>query len=218
MNTWYCGALAKIEEAKRKKKARADKARSLVGMGQLRASMRPTDKKLDKIWSEVVRDRDRQKYGPLCRYGCGRVGVVAAHVVPKQFGHWIRWDLTNGMLACTNCNLGEVLNRTKYRMRHVDMFGSKMIDGLERKARLGRGHPVERGVVYMILTAELRKLKERKIEDRRDDKAVPPRAGGPAPGLASGDGQPGEHNPHGHRGLLGDVEKAGGEDDGPDQQ
>lgn len=90
---------------------------------------------LDALWSLAVRLRDRRAHGPLCRLGCGRIAVLGYHLVPKQRGDSIRWLLENGVAACSNCNGAELLNRSLYREKHVQIFGRDLIERLEEIAR-----------------------------------------------------------------------------------
>jgi hypothetical protein len=155
MNDWR----SKMFQRKAKKAAALEKRRQLVGMGQLRVSKRPSDKQLDRLWSEVVMFRDRLK-SVWCRICHRRKGVLAYHIVPKQMGHAIRWLLENGVLGCVECNGGEVSNRTLYRMKHCKMFGEEFVKRLENQAVAGQGHPIDRWAVKLILERELERLKE----------------------------------------------------------
>lgn len=143
--------------SKEKSKARSAKRKLLVKMGQLSISRRPSDKQLDELWGRCIRERAR-KTSHYCRMCWVRVGTTAYHIVPKQLGYWIRWDLSNGLLSCGPCNGGEMMNRTKYRMRHVKMFGEAFVSGLEQKAVAGQGFPVDRWAVHLTLTQELKRL------------------------------------------------------------
>lgn len=98
-----------------------------------------TKKALDDLWATFIKLRDRLRYGDVCRVRkarmCSGRGEVAYHLVPKQRGDAVRWDLENGVLACSACNGGESANRDLYADYHVELFGKELIDGLKARSR-----------------------------------------------------------------------------------
>ena len=90
--------------------------------------------KLDSLWAFLVKLRDRLAFGGLCRI-CGRRAIeVAYHLIPRG-DDATRWEPENGVGACAPCNRGEQLNRSRYRAKHVRLFGKELIERLEEKAR-----------------------------------------------------------------------------------
>ncbi len=83
--------------------------------------------RLDALWSVIVIMRHRKTFGPLCRICVCRPATLAYHIVPKQRGHSIRWDLEDGVGGCSTCNYGEVSNRSLYRDRHILLFGRQFV-------------------------------------------------------------------------------------------
>lgn len=128
------GGLARIIAAKERKAKRLAKRKAMAGMLPVSVLGRPTVKILDYLWSFAVKLRDK-KVSPICRICGQRPGTVAYHIVTKQRGHSIRWMLTNGVLACAPCNLGEMMNRALYRDKHIALFGAGIVEGIEAIAR-----------------------------------------------------------------------------------
>lgn len=66
-----------------------------------KVSKKPTVKQLDKLWSEVVRLRD--KYTCCVCGETDRRKIQAMHIIGR--GEWvIRWELANGIAGCTKCH------------------------------------------------------------------------------------------------------------------
>lgn len=172
----YREALAKNKESKARASRRQLKRKDLVKAGQLRVSSRPTDKELDELWGQVVKLRDRLK-SPLCRICSWRPGNTAYHIVPKQYGIATRWVLENGVLSCGPCNGAEMMNRLQYLEKHKQLFGEKFVEDMMRRARIGRGSSVDRWVIHLMLTQELKKLKESQdaIHSSKDQAVNKPR-------------------------------------------
>jgi 5-methylcytosine-specific restriction endonuclease McrA len=177
----YREALAKNKESKARASRRRLKSKELVGMGQLRISSRPTDKQLDDLWGEVVKLRDKKK-SPLCRICSLRPGTTAYHIIPKNYGRATRWALENGVLSCSGCNMAEMMNRLGYLDKHKQLFGTKFVEDMMQRARIGRGFSPDRWVIFAMLSQELKKLKEPVGEnkdqatdrqERRDSKTGP---------------------------------------------
>lgn len=84
---------------------------------------------------------DRMKRGNACRIipecpvKVPHPGTLAYHLVPAQRGDATRFIPENVVWACSSANYGEVMNRSLYRQKHVDLFGKDLIEGLELKAR-----------------------------------------------------------------------------------
>lgn len=90
---------------------------------------------LDTLWSQIILARARRK-SAVCAI-CGERPIeVAYHIVPKQRGDSVRWDLENGCGACSRCNRGEQLNRSLYRDKHLVIFGRELIERIEGQARI----------------------------------------------------------------------------------
>lgn len=89
--------------------------------------------KLWQITSFYVRLRDK-KLGDWCRICRKRPIECAYHLVPKQRGLSIYYNLDNLVGACAACNFGEHLNRSLYRDKHIVLFGKERIERLEAEA------------------------------------------------------------------------------------
>lgn len=90
--------------------------------------------RLDDLWAYFIKLRDKLAYGGVCRI-CGVRGIeVAYHIIPRG-DDATRWDFENGCGACHECNRGEQMNRSRYRAKHVVIFGAELIERLEAKAR-----------------------------------------------------------------------------------
>lgn len=92
--------------------------------------------RLDALWSTIVLMRHRKIFGAMCLICTTRPATLAYHIVPKQRGHSIRWDLEDGVGGCSFCNGAEVMNRSLYRDIHVARFGKEFVEKLEARARL----------------------------------------------------------------------------------
>lgn len=135
----FADKLKKIEEAKVRKEKRKEKRKTIFSGKPLNQKRSQLREKIDKLWSMYVRIRDCRLFGPFCRICKKAVGQwkegVGYHIIPKQRGTSIRWDLDNGVLACTSCNFGEMMNRSLYRDKHVAIFGKDFIEKMEEKSR-----------------------------------------------------------------------------------
>ncbi len=93
--------------------------------------------KLDDLWAFFIKLRDRIQFG-RCRICNVRPIEVAYHIIPRG-DDATRWDEENGCGACHQCNRGEQMNRSRYRAKHVTIFGSQLVEKLEAKARVRAG-------------------------------------------------------------------------------
>jgi len=60
--------------------------------------MKPIDKELDRLWSEIIRKRGK------CER-CGRTDrLQAAHIISRSHRN-TRWDLMNGLCLCGGCHI-----------------------------------------------------------------------------------------------------------------
>jgi len=55
-------------------------------------------KKLDKLWSKKIRERDE-----VCQV-CGGTAYLNAHHVIGRRNRNIRWDMDNGITLCSGCH------------------------------------------------------------------------------------------------------------------
>ncbi len=126
--------IADARKAKRKAKARdlnkSKPVKSLIKRGPLKTAI-----------IRLLGLLDRKKYGNECRlsWECPtktpHPGFLAYHLVPAQRGDSTRFVPENVVWACSAANYGEVMNRSLYRQKHVDLFGKDLIEQLEAKAR-----------------------------------------------------------------------------------
>lgn len=117
---------------------------------------------LDNAWAYFIKKRALHRTGGYCEVCLRRPIQVAYHIVPRG-DEATRWDLENGVGACSACNFGELKMRRRspgsiYR-RHVKLFGAERIERLVALARL----PSNFGVVELeaMLNEIKRRIKER---------------------------------------------------------
>lgn len=136
-------SIAEYYAKTRSRKARRSAKHKIVFAGRPTQTPRKVlESKCDTLWSLCIKLRDRKNHGPMCRI-CGyREGTVAYHIIPRQHGKAVRWDIENGVLACSPCNFGEMVNRALFRDKHIRLFGEGVIKGLEFRARDGRGKQI----------------------------------------------------------------------------
>ncbi len=141
--------MARIRAKVAERKAKKEEKRKDLPWGKRQAAAEPevprnrrkkTERqvmrdRLDAIWSEAVRLRDRKLYGPLCRICHKDPATVGYHIVPKKRGDAIRWLLENGIGGCAPCNGGERWNPGLYRDKHISLLGKDLVERLEAKAR-----------------------------------------------------------------------------------
>jgi hypothetical protein len=119
---------ARYNERRKKRRAKAQKLWAHPPRQFLR-------KQNDTAWSFAILRRDRNKRAGLCVLCSKWPMTVACHIIPKQRGDSIRWDLDNGYGGCNNCNYGEFMNRSLYREIHIERFGRELYSRLEEQAR-----------------------------------------------------------------------------------
>lgn len=54
--------------------------------------------KLDKLFSEKIAERDKE-----CQL-CGSFETLNTHHIVGRRNHYLRWDLSNGILLCSGCH------------------------------------------------------------------------------------------------------------------
>lgn len=105
---------------------------------------------LDHLWGLIVIRRDRAAFGHLCRICKVQPATLGYHIVPKQRGDSVRWLLENGCAARFACNGAEVMNRSLYRDKHVQIFGRELVERIEARARAR----------IKLSTADLREMRD----------------------------------------------------------
>ena len=96
----------------------------------------------NQLWdafSLYIRIRDRKLNGGRCMVGKACLGLglieVAYHIEPQVSGDATRYDEECVVGSCAACNYGEQCNRKKYRIWHIEKFGSELVNRLEEKSR-----------------------------------------------------------------------------------
>ena len=121
--------------------------------GSKRSKHKLMIKKLDNLWSKVVRERDNY----TCQH-CGRhhKQVQAAHIFSRN-NKSTRWDPDNGVTLCYYCHIQwahrEPVEITKWV---INRLGEKKFNELERKA-----NEIVRNIDYEAIEEKLKKLLEK---------------------------------------------------------
>lgn len=97
-------------------------------------------KKLDKVFSEYIRQKDADFFGMTRCYTCD----VKKHWKDLQNGHYIsrghmatRWEEENCRVQCAGCNVFRNGNYTEYSYRLLKEIGEEALDALmERKKEM----------------------------------------------------------------------------------
>lgn len=92
------------------------------------------DGKLDDLWSEAVKKRDKYK----CRY-CHRPGGIQSHHIYSRSKRSTRWSISNGITLCAShhtLNSGFSAHKTPFLFRDwfVERMGEKFVSALMIKA------------------------------------------------------------------------------------
>lgn len=107
-------------------------------IGEVLGSRSALIARLDAYWARIIKAMAaRSGWVGVCRIcaGLSSTPLVAYHIVPKQRGQGIRWDLENGCAACSHCNGAEMMNRSLYQdERHPLLFGDAFIRDLKDRA------------------------------------------------------------------------------------
>lgn len=90
-------------------------------------------KKLDKLWSKIIKERDR-----MCQV-CGVKKYLNAHHIFSRVNRSTRWDLENGILLCPSChnfNHNHSAHKAPRAFFHwlEDKKGKEWVDKLEKKS------------------------------------------------------------------------------------
>lgn len=81
-------------------------------------------KKLDKVFSEWIRRRDRD----IC-FTCGNKGTHAGHYILRRHMN-TRWDERNVHCQCVRCNVFEYGNMDVYALRLQTQYGDGILNEL----------------------------------------------------------------------------------------
>lgn len=126
------------EERKEKRQAKSlylwPNYRRVAARGKVKTPRQKLRDKIDELMSVLVRRRDSKKTGGLCVICLNRPIDCCYHIISKQCGDAIRWDLDDCVASCFRCNYAEMRNRNRYRRIHIKLFGREKIEALEAKA------------------------------------------------------------------------------------
>lgn len=125
---------AKAADRKRRRKSNAE-FQAQVACKPIRPTKSFMIAQADRLWSLIILRRDRKAHAGRCVICRVRPADVAYHIVPKQRGHHVRWLLENGCASCSDCNFGEVMNRSMYRSKHISIFGRDLVERIEDMPR-----------------------------------------------------------------------------------
>lgn len=78
---------------------------------------------------------DKARNGPMCRIHGNHPGQLAYHLIPQQRGDAARFIEENVVWACRKANFGEMMNRSLYDQKHIDLFGEARINRIKAEAR-----------------------------------------------------------------------------------
>lgn len=85
------------------------------GKKQLKNSSKGIEKKLDKVWSELV----KIKAGNKCEV-CGKTKSLNSHHIYSRSKKSIRWDLDNGVCLCVGHHIGVNFSAHKTPVEFTD--------------------------------------------------------------------------------------------------
>lgn len=100
---------------------------------------------------------DRAINGPTCRIHQKEgfhSGEVPYHLIPQQRGDAARFIEENVVWACRNANYGEMMNRSLYDQKHIDLFGKERIDRIKAIARTTKKYSTADLILLKHLTQE----------------------------------------------------------------
>lgn len=125
-------AIKKNKKAKRKANAKFIAQTSGKKVTPSRSKLRA------QIWhftSLIVRKRDSKLYNGMCVICRFRPIFCTYHIIPAGEGDSTRYDLQNLVGACLSCNYAEYRWRRRYAEKHREIFGIRMIEALEARAK-----------------------------------------------------------------------------------
>lgn len=99
----------------------------------------------DKLWREAI----FTMYGVVCRVCYKNAATQAHHVFHKGANNAFRFDLRNGLPACTGCHLRERYNPTPVVMRAIAFFGNGL-HALWCEVKLGGAHTWTRAELEQV--------------------------------------------------------------------
>tara|TARA_Y100000385_G_scaffold275163_1_gene319190 strand:- start:243 stop:632 length:390 start_codon:yes stop_codon:yes gene_type:complete len=96
-------------------------------------------KKLDKVFSEYIRQRNADHLGRVKCFTCG----VEKHWKEQQAGHFqsrshhsTRWDEVNVQVQCIKCNMFRQGEQYKFGLYLDQRFGEGTAEELEQRAKI----------------------------------------------------------------------------------
>lgn len=131
-------ARKKAKARKVKRKANARFQAKIAGKKTKPLSRKRTVSQMDKIFSILIRTRDRLANNGLCVFGCGRPIECAFHFVTRS-KYSTRWDETNTVGSCMSDNYTMEFNPHPYIHWYIKKYGVEAYENLvERSNKIAK--------------------------------------------------------------------------------
>ena len=128
--------------------------------------MQNIDKRLDDIWSQLV----KAKAGNKCEV-CGKTKSLNSHHIFSRANKATRWDVNNGICLCVGHHIGSKFSAHKTPLPFSDWLqkerGENWYNLLLAKSRIiYKWHKFEKELLLKELQKELNKKDESKLTSR----------------------------------------------------
>lgn len=123
--------------------------------------MKPLDKALDNLWSELVKLKANNK----CEV-CGKTRNLNSHHVYSRAKRSVRWSVENGYTLCVGCHIGLKFSAHKTPNDFAEWSkrdrGQSWFDLLAAKAhQISKLHPFEKELLKKELQKEIKYYKDK---------------------------------------------------------
>ena len=120
------------------------------------------EKKLERIFNEFIRERDRDKPCISCDAKAGAYRLTAGHYFPAGSNKNVRFDEDNVMGQCWyNCNKNRHGNLSEYLPRLIVRIGQERYESLLERRKIPRKYTIPE--LKEMIDEYKRKVKELKI-------------------------------------------------------
>lgn len=154
-----------IASAARRKKRIAKRRLLNAGKPKLPARSKLV-KALDRVFSLLIRSRDRKETGGKCVFGCGREIEHCFHFVTRS-KHSVRWHFLNAAGSCSACNYQNEFNPHPFISWYIKKYGLEAYDSLLAKSNKIAAYS------RTDLAAKLSGLETLALEENLIDKRTP---------------------------------------------
>lgn len=134
--------------------------------------MKPIEKQLDALWSELVKLRA----GNRCEV-CGKSEYLNSHHVYSRAKKSVRWQIENGFCLCPGCHIGSKFSPHKtpndFVIWSIEKRGQTWFDLLQAKAHsIVKLHPFEKKLLAEELKKEIKQFNTGKYDPNRPHKPI----------------------------------------------